>query len=199
MERIERDGKPYLDRWHIAHFKCGQRLYLHYFHRGDAETYNHDHPWSFWSLILWGGYWEVTPGLFGEDKRRWYFPLSFLRRPAEWRHRVQLNEGRIAVTLVWTGRKERSWGFWCPRKGFVHWRQHEAQGGCGDESHTYRAKDFNLVYYPTTGRALGWGRCDIRKGDYLQQDGGPTLEVLDLEYPGNPDDMWIAKVKPREV
>jgi hypothetical protein len=131
LEIIQRDNSPYLSRWHVRSTEKEGRTYLHYFHRGDAENYNHDHPWDFVSLILWGGYWEITPHPMGEgEKKRWYFPGSLLRRPAAWQHRVVLPPGRIAITLVWTSTKKRSWGFWCPKIGFLHWREHERQGGC---------------------------------------------------------------------
>jgi hypothetical protein len=151
---IGRKGLPdYLTRWvlwgkRFAH-KPRHNLFLHCFHRGDAELYCHDHPWPFWSLILWGGYWEITPDPHGiyagslqalivdgvEYRRQWYGPLSLLRRPAEWRHRVEVPEGKRCWTLVWCGPKVRSWGFWCPNTGFLAWRQHQANqdaggGGC---------------------------------------------------------------------
>jgi hypothetical protein len=194
MERIERDGRPYLDRWHIAHFKCGQRLYLHYFHRGDAEDYNHDHPWSFWSLILWGGYYEVTPFPDGSDERQtWYYPLSLLKRPATWKHRVKLPEGRVAITLVWTGRKERSWGFWCPERGFVHWRQHELQGGCEEPP----VRTIGFVYYPSTRRAVGQLPMAPRVGEIINAEpGAPTFRVVAVQFPN--DECWTADLVPRE-
>lgn len=123
----------YLTRWDVFgnRFGGGGKLFVHLFHRGDAEPYNHDHPWAFWSLILWGGYYEVTPA-----GRRWYFPGCLLRRPAEWQHRVEIPSGRRCWTLIWTGAKVRSWGFWCAA-GWVPWRQHESnveagKPGCGE-------------------------------------------------------------------
>jgi hypothetical protein len=120
----------YLTRWSLwgSRWAPGRKLFLHCFHRGDAEAYDHDHPWPFWSLILWGGYWEHTPA-----GKRWYGALSLLRRPAAWRHRVELPEGRRCWTLVWTGPRSRTWGFWCPA-GWIPWKQHEASqlaGGTG--------------------------------------------------------------------
>lgn len=113
-------------------FGPGGKLFLHYFHRGDVEPYHHDHPWPFWSLILWGGYWEHTP-----KGKRWYGPGCLLRRPADWQHHVELPPGAHCWTLVWTGAKERSWGFWCPERGWIPWREHEANQaaggpGCGE-------------------------------------------------------------------
>jgi hypothetical protein len=67
--------------------------------------------------------------------RRWQHALSILRRPALWRHRVEILPGRGCWTLVATGRKARSWGFWCP-SGYRPWREHavvEATGKDGCE------------------------------------------------------------------
>lgn len=127
----------YLTRWTLIgqRFK-GERgkLFLHWFHRGDAEDYNHNHPWDFWSLILWGGYFEITP-----SGRKWYGPGSLLRRPAEWQHRVELPDGRKCWTLVWTGPKRQSWGFICKDGRWIPWREHEANQtaglpGCGEDA-----------------------------------------------------------------
>jgi hypothetical protein len=132
----------YLTRWVLAGRRGGnfnnrrngpgQKIFLHLFHRSDVEPYFHDHPFAFWSLILWGGYWENTP-----KGRKWYGPGSLLRRPATWQHRVDLPEGKKCWTLLWIGAKERSWGFHCPGVGFIGWREHadnEAAGltGCGE-------------------------------------------------------------------
>lgn len=124
----------YLTRYVIwgQRFGPGRKVFLHLFHRGDAEPYFHDHPFAFWSLILWGGYVEHTL-----EGKKWYGPLSLLRRPATWQHRVEVPDGKQCLTLVWTSAKVRSWGFWC-RQGWIPWRQHEAnqaagKAGCGDE------------------------------------------------------------------
>jgi len=131
---ITRPNQPtYLTRWTLLGRRDGgyARFFLHRFHRGDAEDYFHDHPWAFVSLILAGGYWELTPA-----GRRWYGPGSLLVRPAAWRHRVELPAGATCWTLVLTGPKRRGWGFWCPA-GFLPWRAHAAnldagRPGCGD-------------------------------------------------------------------
>lgn len=135
----------YLTRWVLwgNRFGPGQKVFLHLFHRGDAEPYLHNHPWSFWSLILWGGYWEWT--LTGyvnpqtgerQQESRWYGPLRLLRRPAAWFHRVTLPPGRRCWTLIWTSSKKQSWGFLC-KQGWLPWRKHAeniAAGieGCGE-------------------------------------------------------------------
>ena len=157
---IGREGRAYLTRWVIwgSRFSGnGSKVYLHYFWQSDEEAALHDHPWPFWSLVLWGGYFEVTRVLHPEhvgvfiDQRKyakdrngfwmhwnWYGPLSLLKRDAKWQHRVALSyKIRHPITLVWCGPKERSWGWWC-KQGFVPHRQSDkfAELGlnvCGDE------------------------------------------------------------------
>ena len=124
VERFEisRYNRPYLVRWVLwgKRFGPGKKIFLHRFHQSDPDEALHDHPWSFWSLILWGGYWEIT-----EEGKKWYGVGSLLKRPAEWKHRVELDNNKKVWTLVWTGDKIRSWGFWCPQ-GWIHWSKFAA-------------------------------------------------------------------------
>lgn len=152
-------GELYLRRWFLyprdkdfGENVLKKRLYLHKFYRGDEDPYLHDHPWSFTSLILTRGYWEETPWVpdykwkdgdkptFGPTEgdwrtRRFYPRFSLLRRPATWRHRVLLKDPKPVWTLVRTGVKERSWGFWVANK-LCPWRTFTEKGvaWCGVET-----------------------------------------------------------------
>jgi hypothetical protein len=115
---------PYLYRWYLIPRNNKLNVYLHRFYRDDDDRALHDHPWWFISWMLWGGYFEVTPE--GLRNRRW---LSVAYRPAIYQHRVVLRRQfphfglmRSCWTLVITGPKRRTWGFWCP-KGFVPWHE----------------------------------------------------------------------------
>jgi hypothetical protein len=112
----------YLTRWTLFKTHFGQ-VCLHVFHRSDADDL-HDHPWPFLSLILWRGYVEETP-----RGRRRAWPGMVLFRQAEHRHRVELINGRPAVTLVVMGRRVREWGFITPR-GWQQWREYFRERGC---------------------------------------------------------------------
>jgi hypothetical protein len=91
-------------------------IYLHQFIRGDMDRCLHDHPWDFISIVLWGGYWEeMWAGKF------WRRPGSILFRRAKTAHRVTLDPGKRAWSLVITGPKVRPWGFWEP-SGWVKWK-----------------------------------------------------------------------------
>lgn len=123
-----RDTGPYLIRWAINTPLFGVKL--HHILRSDEDRDLHDHPWSFLSVILRGGYWEhqATEPLTGPvtdprcdlrytatgrpvTTRRWYGPGSVLWRPSPSPHRLELPAGQSAWSLVITGPKNREWGF----------------------------------------------------------------------------------------
>lgn len=115
---------PYLMRWYVIPRNHALNVYLHKFCRSDDDRALHDHPWWFVSILLRGGYLEVTPD--GMRERR---APSIAFRPAQWKHRVQLHRDsggeRPCWTVIVTGPKRRHWGFWCP-SGFVPWEQFTA-------------------------------------------------------------------------
>lgn len=115
-------------------------LYLHIFHRGDADPDPHDHPWEFWTFPL-VSYFEMR---MSERPRLELHHVEALRlhhRPAGYAHRVlgpvDPAYKRIA-TLVWHGPGARHWGFWvtsghpgwdqnapsCGSRRWVHWRNY---------------------------------------------------------------------------
>jgi hypothetical protein len=151
------DEHPYLRRWYVIPRNPLLNIYVHQFLRSDDDRALHDHPWWFVSLIVRGSYLEVTEA--GTNRRR---AGSIAFRPAEWRHRVQLDsnswvsDGEFPCwTLIVTGRRRRMWGFWCktapwkitgppyiePRKvtyhqepdRFIPWEQF-GDAGCGEPS-----------------------------------------------------------------
>lgn len=132
------DNRRYaLWRWQDLHFDAGlylQKLYLlrtpltqialHWIHMGDPGRDLHDHPRSFVSIVLRGGYWEERPvprvdgkpGIEWWDERtpvcdvgyRGRFSVAFRR--ADQPHRIsQVEPGTL--TLVLWGPKRRTWGF----------------------------------------------------------------------------------------
>lgn len=108
----------YLRRWSLwLPFRLG--LKLHEIRRTDDDRCQHDHPWGFWTLILWGGYDELV----GEESKVNQMRPGMLRyRAPNFRHRiVALPKGK-AWTLVLTTGRSREWGFYT-REGWMHWRK----------------------------------------------------------------------------
>ena len=103
------DGQPYLERYYIF-FKdrqfCPFNIFLHRFLKSDPDDL-HDHPWSFRTFILFGGYWEHT-----ETGKFWRAPFSYRYAPANLFHRIELDQN---VPYCWTlfipGLKCKEWGF----------------------------------------------------------------------------------------
>lgn len=150
---------PYLTRWTLIDGGKRFGVYLHRFHRGDADEH-HDHPWAFCSIILWRGYLEETPCsrcggtgsishlIQGKERalmcgscwdneaggptgvqRKRVWPGMVLFRRAAHRHRVELVNGREAWTLIIRGPVCRKWGFFT-RLGWQHWKEYFRERGC---------------------------------------------------------------------
>lgn len=114
-------GQLYLTRIILVRFPSGAKLMLNYFHRSDEDRHLHDHPWDFTSFILWRGYIEVL-----ERDSFSIQPLQTIKRPAQWKHRVVLKDGKPALTLVFTGPNKREWGYHTPEGWISHtawWRK----------------------------------------------------------------------------
>jgi len=91
-------------------------VYVHVHQRPDKDRELHDHPWSFVSIVLSGGYREVRDGLPLVHRRRW----TAAYRRAEDLHRIAaVDPGTWTLLLV--GRRRREWGFVVPGEGWVHW------------------------------------------------------------------------------
>jgi len=133
---------PYLLRWYVIPRNPWLNVYVHKFMRSDDDRALHDHPWWFVSLMLRGGYVEISETAEGnltalsriapDWSRLWvhrglgWRALAFRR--ATYRHRVKLipavehsnpfigrrdRREQPAWTLVITGPRRRLWGFWC--------------------------------------------------------------------------------------
>lgn len=118
-------GRLYLRRWYLLQMPWFG-IYLHKIAQPDKDPDMHDHPWSFVSLVLLGGYEEqlsVGPAavrLWVPRKRGW---LSLAFRRATDVHRIRELWRVPTWTLVLVGRRVREWGFQTDR-GFVPWRDY---------------------------------------------------------------------------
>lgn len=123
---------PYLRRWWIIPRNKWFNIYLHHIRKPDDDRALHDHPWWNMSILLRGGYFEMTPS----GGRLRFAPGIVIRRPTA-AHRLIPWRGDV-WTLFVTGPRVREWGFHCP-KGWVVWTKFvdptgigRAGPGCGD-------------------------------------------------------------------
>lgn len=120
---ISPDGRePYLFRWHVIPRNKEANVYFHMQVRSDPERPLHDHPWDNTSVILSGGYDELTDAGFGPN----CIPYPAMRklrkgdvchRVAEEAHRLLLPaDFTYTLTLFSTGPVRREWGFYFPNR-----------------------------------------------------------------------------------
>jgi hypothetical protein len=119
-------------RWTITDSEYITRLHLvktpwfsiclHWINRPDPEPYLHDHPVSFLSLILTGGYSEnrMKDGKTAQIvNHRWF---NSVRASLEDRHTIVTVEPNT-LTLALMGPKVREWGFHS-ENGWILWKDY---------------------------------------------------------------------------
>lgn len=104
----------YMRRWWLFNpygTWWGKRLpsiRIHAIQRGDTDRHLHDHPWTFRSIILMGGYDEIREG---GERFSWRAGETHVL-PHRTYHRVlNVDDKWGAVTMFITYRKRGSWGF----------------------------------------------------------------------------------------
>ena len=135
---IVTDGRPYLTRWYLwprgprTGGKTGDdatpaspfAVFIHFFHRGDEDRDQHNHPWDVSaSLILTGGYREergesvrvIKPGM-----------INVLYKDTF--HRVDLLQPKKGCwTIFVAGHNIQNWGFKDRETGkFIPWQKYVA-------------------------------------------------------------------------
>lgn len=133
-------------RWTEVHSEYISRLHViktpwwavcvHWLKKADPEPYLHDHPVSFLSLILRGGYTETVQSEQLDDhcllqgsyvwtrsiSHRWF---NLVPASEHWRHTITyVRPGTI--TLCFMGPKTREWGFHKP-EGWQLWKDYYAE------------------------------------------------------------------------
>lgn len=115
------DGDPnrnYLSRLRIIQTPWFG-VYLHRFDTPDPRPTLHDHPWNFVSLVLRGGYIEVTSYCSPDDtatvanhcERKRYRTGQVNRKRAEDIHTITYLRRTPTWTLMFVGKRRREWGY----------------------------------------------------------------------------------------
>jgi hypothetical protein len=115
-------ARPLMTRYFLVRFESWA-LFLHHFHRSDLDEF-HDHPWTFITFLVSGGYWEhvQTDDDTRLSARMWRRRFSLLYRPAEFQHFIEIE--KPTWTIVLRFRERREWGF--TKNGvWTWWRKFE--------------------------------------------------------------------------
>lgn len=129
------DGSLYMERFHVMERRGNLgSIRLHHICTEDRDDAMHDHPFSFYTLILTGGYLEARPEqrdpCFSFDGRElavatWRRPGSVAYRHACDRHKITYVK-QDTWTLVFAGPLRQWWGFYTPI-GKIFWREYETK------------------------------------------------------------------------
>lgn len=122
---------PYLSRYTLRALDSGGMVYLHHFHRGDADRELHNHPWAGSSIILAGGYVEERRGYGMSIERRTFHVGDTNVLEPDTYHRVDLLDPTAGCwSLFTTGPKVQTWHFWDRATGVLTpWRDALARRG----------------------------------------------------------------------
>lgn len=100
---------------------------LHWINKPDPEPFHHDHPVSFLSLILRGGYREAVLVSYEQD---YWTREKVVYRQHRWFNIIRTTHKHTIVevqpntlTLAIMGPKRQEWGFY-QREGKVYWKDY---------------------------------------------------------------------------
>ena len=108
----EADGVTYLTRWWLVKTPWGG-VALHRMDAPDARETVHDHPFSFVSVVLRGGYVErrLRPEVMRVEERHVVHRVNRMRAGVD-AHSIRELLAVPTWTLLFVGRNRRRWGFW---------------------------------------------------------------------------------------
>lgn len=143
---LQRQGKDDRVRWALMSsydIPCGNRLYLrrlrliqtpwfgiflHETWHRDQDRDPHDHPWTFWTFVLKGGYEEIVVSP-DRSYRRSHPRFSFKHLNKTWFHRIIELHNSPTWTLMFVGPRTREWGFLLPDDSWQVWHEYKETNG----------------------------------------------------------------------
>ncbi len=107
-----KEGELHFKRWQILSTPWFS-IYIHGIYKADEDEHLHDHPWNYFSFILWGYFTEISAMPYGNDqpKETLMHPFSFVKRKAETFHKIKKLHSTSIYTLFIIGKRKRNWGY----------------------------------------------------------------------------------------
>ena len=113
-----KEGVVHFTRWSIIETRLFN-VYIHRITQLDKDKDMHDHPWNFWSIILWGGYVErvsFQSGRFSSVTCRRFLHVAY--REKDTPHMIERLLSKVTYSFVVTGVDRDRWGYHT-EKGWV--------------------------------------------------------------------------------
>mgnify|MGYP003575068207 CR=1 FL=1 len=145
---------------------------LHWVSKADAEPWMHDHPCTFFSIILRGGYAEKRQRLCDLAPRllvhRWF---NFIRASEFDTHRIMFARANT-LTLCFMGPKVREWSFHTSR-GRIGWQDYYRRMRLGEDMRAqtvgYTLREVEESIYPQLN-VLTENFIKIHTGPFIDRD-----------------------------
>lgn len=145
IPNLDHPDETYLTRWRIVETPWAS-LFLHRFDGPDSRPVLHDHPWSFVSIILRGGYQEERRDERDRTVRTRQIRFVNVMRRDDAHFISHLN--RLPTwSLLLVGKRRRTWGYWRPvgnsGRGAEYWTpfDRDVNGELFDEAMAVRGGD----------------------------------------------------------
>ncbi len=124
------NGEQYLARLRIIDTPWFG-IYLHDIFEPDGNRDPHNHPWSFISIVLRGGYVEVVLDEPGQERTvgperptiKVHKRFSVHRMDADSAHRIITAKPRLKTLIIRGRRNPKGWGFFT-YDGYVPWQEY---------------------------------------------------------------------------
>lgn len=104
------------------------RIYIHKICQSDQDKHMHDHPWSFFSFLLWGSYqeWSAFAPNWNSVKEQVFPAYSLVRHHRTDAHRIRLLTPHVWSFVVAWG-KTYPWGYqtehgWMDHERYREWK-----------------------------------------------------------------------------
>lgn len=132
-----REGVLHFRRWRLLSTPWFS-VFVHNISRSDEDLHPHNHPFSFCSFILKGGYtesvswWDSYFDSYPMGRTETHKAGSVVYHDTYDYHKIKLTDGKPAWTLVFTGpRTKKQWGYLVDRKHVDHvtYRQRKHDNG----------------------------------------------------------------------
>lgn len=134
IDKAKRDPYLHIDDYMERYWLIKRRWWLpfsirvHHILRSDDDRHLHDHPWLNISIVLRGGYFEVTPKTqicnCTPLDPVWRKRGSIVFRLPSTRHRLVVQPGDDVWSLFIMGPKVQDWGFYLDDGSKVLWQDY---------------------------------------------------------------------------
>lgn len=101
-----KDGVVHFRRWQLLKTPWFD-IFIHGIYKADEDEHLHDHPWDYFSIVLWGSYIERVRG--GNNVQSF---MTTSHRKAEHTHKILSLKSEKVFTLFFAGKRRRDWGYW---------------------------------------------------------------------------------------